>query len=55
MRHKHISRYPTDGTATDELLARSDSAMYRVKVEVSRGPKITAYAIMRVRVAPLLV
>ena len=27
-----LSRYPTDGTMTDELLARSDIAMYRVKV-----------------------
>jgi diguanylate cyclase (GGDEF)-like protein len=27
-----VSRYPTDGTTIDELLARSDTAMYRVKV-----------------------
>jgi diguanylate cyclase (GGDEF)-like protein len=28
-----VSRYPADGTTTDELLARSDAAMYRVKVK----------------------
>jgi len=27
-----LSRYPADGTTTEELLSRSDTAMYRVKV-----------------------